>query len=637
MDKRQEAFGAMERKAVYRLRELFAQGREAAVRAAGYEEEAYIRKLSERALYPEKPLLSFSKECEGDTLEEAWNPERDYMPVFRLARQFGAKSRICRLIACGGVDDGKSTLIGRILFDVKSQKERDMICKNPKYLRKDGSVDHALLAGATEEENQQGITVQVSYSAFDWDGESFLMADVPGHEEYTRNMACAASEADTAIIMTAANKGIVPQTRRHARICYFMGIRHMIFAVNKMDMAGYGKAVFTQLSDEIVQMMEPFSDCVVSIVPVAAKSGVNMIRPAGEMAWYRGGTLLEECVRAAKRKEKRVGSYFCMPVQRICKSSQMEGAVIHKRVIQGEIVSGALQAGDEVFVYPTGKRAKAAAVYRGDQKTGAAEAGSPAGVELDRELDVARGYLLAEGDALDVTDRVEADILWTSDNRMTQGKRYRAVIQTAEITAAVTKIYYQTDVNTGERRHAEYLTKNALARCELCFPKPVALACEKDNRALGTVRLFDRETNSLAAYGNIVHTISKEAWKEDGRTVCAAERETALGQKAGLVLFAAGAGTKEIMNYAERYLLRAGFHTIQLMPERIDQRELQSVRRLLDAGLVVLLGARPQDQEEAAALAGESGRVFCCGEIACLSENMGSVLRQIKEWAAELI
>lgn len=629
-------FGRLEREAVYRVRELFAGGRELSLRVSDREDEGYIREMANYALYPECPSLSFEGASEEE-LDRERDYEREQVDFLHLARRFGFKRCAGRLIACGGVDDGKSTLIGRILFDAKTPGEQELVCKNPAYLRKDGSVDFALLAGVTDEEARQGITVQASYSAFDWQGAHFLMADVPGHEEYTHEMARAASMADTAIIMIAANKGIVPQTRRHVRICYFMGIRHMIFAVNKMDMVSYAEGVFLQHSEEIRQMMEEFSDCGSAIVPLAAKGGVNIIKHDGEMNWYRGVTLLEAIAGAGDAQGKKQKTYFCMPVQRICKSSQMAGAVVKKRVIQGEIASGTLRAGDTVFVYPTGKRAKAETIYRLDEKTDTAEAGDPVGIELDREPDVARGYVLAGEDALALTERVEADLLWTLDNRMTQGKRYLALAGTMELTAAVTKIYYQTDVNTGEHRHAEYLTKNALARCELCFPKPVALTCEKESRALGTIRLYDKESGALAAYGNIVHTISDEEWAEDGREVLAGEREAAMGQKAGLVLFARGAGTAEHMNYAERHLLRMGFHTVQLAPEKIDERELLQVRRLLDAGLIVLLRAQPQDEEAAAGLLENRERVFDCTKVPDLTGNMGNVLKKMKEWAAGLI
>lgn len=629
--------GSIEREAVYRIREKFPYGREAVFEEAeSKEEEELLLELARKALYPEKPLLSFLGKGKEEVLAEGWNPEQETQAFFQAIAQIPSGRQVRRLIACGGVDDGKSTLIGRILYDTKNREEQEIIQADPRFLRKDQSVDYALLAGATEEEMRQGITVQVSYSLFHWEDCSFLMADVPGHEEYTHNMAFAASGADTAVIMIGANKGIVPQTRRHTRICYFMGIRNMIFAVNKMDMVAFEEKVFLQLSREIGQMLEEYSDCSFVVIPVAAKSGVNMIKKSDEMSWYEGGTLLD-ALKEPKVWKNREGDFFCMPVQRTCKSSQMKNAAVKKRVIQGEIISGSIKAGDEIFVSPTGRKAKAECIYVLDQKADQAVSGTPIGIELDRELDVGRGYVLTGGDKLAVTDRIEADVLWTSDNRLTQGKRYQAVIGTTAVTAVVTKICYQIDVNTGDHSYAEYLTKNALARCEICFSRPIALTCEKKNRKLGTVRLMERGTKLLAAYGNIIHMISEESWKQDGRDVAAPEREAALGQKGGMILFSRGTKTGMYMNYTERYLLRMGFHTIQIFSAESEAKDLTCIRTCLNAGLILLISLQPSEKEAAASLTGEDKRVFDITEFSDLEENMSEILKQIKIWASELI
>ena len=625
-----KCFGAMEREAVYRIREMSEGGREISFAAKEGGEREFLLGLAEAALYPEKPLVSFETEREEEGRKKE---EEDFV---RLVQKLKGKQNVQRLITCGGVDDGKSTLIGRILYDTKSREEQERIQRDPACLRKDKSVDYALLAGMTQEEASQGITVQVSYSAFAWEGSSFLMADVPGHEEYTHNMAFAAAYADTAVIMAAANKGIVPQTRRHTRICHFMGIRNMIFAVNKMDMVQFKEEVFLQLSGEIRQMMEEYCDCTFWIVPVAAKSGANIAEAAKEMEWYQGGTLLFTLKQAVRRQEEKEGD-FCMPVQRICKSSQMKGAVVKKRVIQGEIISGSISEGDEVFVYPTERRARVEGIYILNEKVNAAQKGSPVGIEMDRELDVARGYILTKADRLVLTDHIEADVLWTSDNRLTQGRRYQAQIGTASYPAAVTKICYQKDVNTGEHSYAEYLTKNALARCEICFPRQAPAACERENRILGTILLFERESHSLAAYGNIVHTVSEETWKENRKDVTAKEREEALGQKAGLLLFTKERRAKEYMNYAERYLLRMGFHTMQAVFEKTEEKSLSYVQRLLDAGLIVLFSSDEAERKEAERLLDGPERIFDCTSLPRQEEDLGVVLKQVKRWASELI
>ena len=640
----------IEKEAVYRLRELFSRGREASFAAEDEKEQVWLSKWASLALYPEKPVLSFfgrGQARDSETDGAAW----EHTEFFRLFHALWGRGQVRKLITCGGVDDGKSTLIGRIFYDTKSKEERERIAVNPTYLRKDKSIDYALLAGVTEEEACQGITVRASYGAFAWEGCSFLMADVPGHEEYTHQMAFAAAGADTAIIMVAANKGIVPQTRRHTRICHFMGIRTMIFAVNKMDMVDFSERVFRQLSQEIEQMMGEYADCECKVIPVAAKSGANITKRSPQMPWYQGDPLLF-ALRLEEVQKERGNTYFCMPVQRTCKTSQMKGNVIRKRVVQGEILSGSVKAGDEVFVYPTARRAKVSAVHTlqrqgggdampqatyGAEPKACAAAGDPVGIELDRELDVARGYILAEGDVLMSTGCIEADLLWTSDNRLTQGRRYVARVGTAEVTAVVTKICYQKEVHTGEHSYAEYLTKNTLSRCEICFSKPVAVTCEKESRMLGTVLLMERDTRSVAAYGNIIHTITEEAWKEDTREVSASEREAALGQKAGLILFAREEASEAPMNYAERYLLRMGFHTALASPDKVDERELCSIKRCLNAGLIVLVSADPKEKERLICLLDEKKRIFDCMEMNGLEENMEHMRKKIRQWASELI
>lgn len=616
-----ENLNGIERELLFEMREAFASGREASFRGMPKELEPFLQKYAKAALYPEKPLIDFLPKEAVEA--EGWHPRELDESFLRAAEMVAGSGRTVRLITCGGVDDGKSTLIGRLLYETRTEEQQESIRNQKEYLRSDGTVDFAMLAGITEEETKQGITVGVSYSVFSGRESRFLMADVPGHEEYTRNMAFAASGADAAIIMIAANKGIVPQTRRHTRICSFMGITSMIFAVNKMDMVDYGEEAFLQAEQEICRMMQEYPDCSYSVIPVAAKCGDNVAARSERLAWYQGKVLLD-AIETVDRQRKPQPESFCMPVQRICKSSQMPGAVVKNRVIQGEILSGTLCCGDEIYIYPTGKRARVTGLYRPLQPEHEAAAGTPAGVELDRELDVARGYILTEEDNLTVSDRIEADILWTSDRRLTPGRRCRIKLGTKTQTAVVTRISYRVDVNTGEHKYAEYLMKNGLARCELCLSEETALTCAGENRALGTFRLFDRESGSLAAYGNVVRTVSDEAWKEAGRPVTAGEREEALGQRAGLILFdSRDKRTPEWMNFMEHYLLRMGFHTVQA-------RDEEALRLLLSAGLIVFVAV-------SGGILPEQKRIFDCRKEMEQSEDVGQVLKKLKSWASELI
>lgn len=616
-----EYLNKIEREAIYRIREIFADGREGSVTISSNEEKEFVEKYSSLALYPEKPVIHFQME-ENESF-------------FHLAKQFEGRDAVRRLITCGGVDDGKSTLIGRIYYETKSKEEQTAICKNPEYLRQDGTVDYALLAGTTEEEAKQGITVQVSYSVFHRKNVSFLMADVPGHEEYTCNMAYAASMADVAIIMIAANKGIVLQTKRHVRICYFMGITNMIFAVNKMDMVSYNRHAYEQIAEEVEQMMQEYPGCSYEIVPVAAKTGENIVSSSACFPWYQKGSLLN-VIERTKRSQNKDMEKFSMPVQRICKSSQMPGALVKKRVIQGEIQAGSLECGDEIFVYPTGRRAKVTKIYQLMKEKESAAFLDEVGIELEQELDVARGYILTKEDHLSSTDRIEADVLWTSDSRLKQGKRYLMKIGTRLLTTVVTRICYKTDVNTGEHKYAEYLMKNAMARCELCFPQPIAITCSDDCRGLGTFQLFSREEKMLVAYGNVMQTISEDAWRENGKAVTAEEREMALGQKAGLILFSDEQKAYESMNFVEHYLLRMGFHTIQTVLEDCSNRDMKHMQSLLDAGLIVLVPVNEAILPGVEALIEDKGRIFDC-RTSKETDNFSGILKKIKCWASELV
>ncbi|MBO5303911.1 MAG: hypothetical protein J6A92_07665 [Lachnospiraceae bacterium] len=601
----------IEREAVYQMRECFCEGRKSTLYAETDEEKAALEQLAELAIFPEKPVISF---VSGD--------EKKNMPeIFRYAGVFTGKEKVRRFVTCGGVDDGKSTLIGRIIYEAATLEEQEAFKQNLAYLRTDGTIDLALLAGCSEEEARQGITVQVSYSAFRRGDYDFLMADVPGHEEYTYNMAYAALGAEAAVVMIAANKGIVPQTRRHMRICYFMGIRSVVFAVNKMDLVSYSQEIFLQIEKEIAGMMQEYPECSWKIVPVAAKAGENITVPCVDMPWYQKSTLLE-AIQNIQVPMAQTENTFCMQVQRICKSSQMSGAKVKKRVIQGAVISGTLSCGEEVCIYPTGEKSKVTGLYALDQSVAEIEEGVPAGIEMERELDIARGYILTKEDNLSAEERIEADILWTADNRLTPGKRYEVRCGSRKTTAVITKICYQIDVNTGEHKYAEYLVKNALARCEISFPTPFIVTNVNENRALGTFLLMDRTEHTLAAYGNVTRTISEGAWKEESRPVTATERERAMGQKAGLVFFEKKEDTAEWMNFIEHCLLRMGFHTMQ-------PKELSQVNPLLEAGLILLLQAEPNEKSNLEVLLPKKQIYDCATE--------GLVPKQIKRWASKLI
>ncbi len=625
-------YNPLEVEAINRFREIYAGNDAYTVLLKCLEDKERVERLAYEALFPEEPEIAFEIEEKEGQLEEA-EPglseirQKDAL-LFHLSAQMGEEKNVVRLISCGGVDDGKSTVIGRILYEAATEEEKLKIQRNGEYLRKDKSVDYAMLAGTSMEEARQGITVQVSYSRFHREFCSFLMADVPGHEEYTGNMASAAREASLAVLMISANKGIVPQTRRHARICYFMGIKRMIFAINKMDMAGFDQEVYDRLVEEISRLMQEYGECSYRIIPVAAKAGDNISEKTANMPWYQGDTLLQSITRPMPEEEK---SCFYMAVQKICKSSQIAGKEIKKRVILGQVQGNTICRGQEVLVYPTMQKAKVSKLYASMGEVETIEAGQPAALELDRELDVAKGYFLAKEDIFTTAECVEADVLWVSDDQLRLGIRYKIKIGAKEITGVMTKILYRVDMNTGDHKIAEHITKNGMARVELRFSEPVAAACAKDSRVLGTLELMDKNTDMLLGYGNIIKTVSDEIFTENGKKVTRQEREEALGQKAGIILFPEEEGMEEWMNYVERYLLHMGFHTLQAG----GQEDKGRIFRMAEAGLLGLLSAKeaflPEFMEK------EPYRICDLREEEFSRENVMNILRQVKKWAAGML
>lgn len=625
-------YNQVEVEAVHRFREIYADRDAYTVPLKAGEDQERIGRLAKESLYPEEPELAYETEQIEDMYDIAEQSlskirQKDAL-LFHFSARLSGEEKVVRMISCGGVDDGKSTVIGRILYEAATEERRQAICNTPMYLRKDGTVDYAMLAGASAEETRQGITVQVSYSQFQAGECTFLMADVPGHEEYTGNMAFAARNADLAVLMISANKGIVPQTRRHARICSFMGICNMIFAVNKMDMVNFDREVFGRLSREIEHLMQEYPHCHYQIIPVAAKAGDNIRQRSVNMSWYQGKTLL--CAITEKQEEKEPENSFYMAVQKTIKSSQIAGKEIKKRVLLGQAQGGKIREGDEILVYPTMKRAKISRLYCFARETKEIEAGQPAALELDREIDVARGYFLAKEDMFAPAECVEADILWVSDDQLRIGTRYRIKIGAKEITGTVTKILYRVDVNTGGHKFAEHITKNGMARVELRFSEPVAASGAGFSRVLGTLVFWEKRNEILLGYGNIVKTVSDEVFAENGREVTRQEREESLGQKAGIILFPKEEGIEEWMNYVERYLLHMGFHTVQ-----IEGEDKERISRIAQAGLLGLMSAGevvlPEFMgEEPCRVCDLRGDIFS-------QDNLMNLLRKVKGWVRGML
>lgn len=412
---------------------------------------------------------------------------------------------LLKFITCGSVDDGKSTLIGHILYDAKliyADQEKALELDS-KVGSRSGDIDYSLLLDGLMAEREQGITIDVAYRYFTTDNRSFIVADTPGHEEYTRNMAVGASFADLAVILIDASQGVLVQTRRHARICKLMGIRHFVFAVNKMDLVKYSKSRF----DEIVKQIEKLKNELllddIYIIPLSATEGDNVTVKSENIPWYNGVPLLQylETVDVDSSEEEEG---FYLPVQRVCRPDHTF------RGFQGQIESGSISIGDEIVTLPSNEKAHVKQILMTDKDVKTAFKGQPVTITLDKEVDVSRGCVITKDTNLASYQELTASILWMDDEQLTAGKDYLVKLGTKTISGIVSEIKYAVDVNTGEHIPADSLTKNGIAVCTILLAEPIAVDLFSKHKTLGELILIDRVSNMTSACG-VVDSVEEKA------------------------------------------------------------------------------------------------------------------------------
>lgn len=411
---------------------------------------------------------------------------------------------LLKFITCGSVDDGKSTLIGHILYDSKllyADQEKALELDS-KVGSRNGKIDYSLLLDGLMAEREQGITIDVAYRYFTTDNRSFIVADTPGHEEYTRNMAVGASFADLAVILIDASQGVLVQTRRHARICSLMGIKYFIFAVNKMDLVKYDKATFDKITDQINELKAELDLENVVIIPLSATEGDNVTVKSENIPWYDGKTLLDYLETVdIKSSDNEKGFY--MPVQRVCRPDHTF------RGFQGQIESGEISVGDEITTLPSNEKAKVKQILVVDRDSKTAKVGQPATITLNKEVDVSRGCVLTKDSEIGVYKKLKASLLWMDDNTLTEGTDYLVKLGTKTIPAIVTKIEYAVDVNTGEHIQKDELNKNEIALCDILLTEPIVVDKFDNHKTLGELILIDRVTNMTSACGVVEETLEK--------------------------------------------------------------------------------------------------------------------------------
>lgn len=403
---------------------------------------------------------------------------------------------LLKFITCGSVDDGKSTLIGHILYDTKKlyTDQEQALELDSKVGSRGGEIDYSLLLDGLMAEREQGITIDVAYRYFTTDNRSFIVADTPGHEEYTRNMAVGASFADLAIILVDASQGVLVQTRRHARICALMGIRYFVFALNKMDLVDYSEEKFRKIEADIQALAQELKLYSVKIIPVSATAGDNLTQHSDAMPWYTGTTLLDY-LENVDIDEASHEEGFYMPVQRVCRPNHTF------RGFQGQIEAGEISVGDEIHVQPSEESAHVKSILVGDKDAQTARAGQPVTIQLDREIDVSRGRVLTKDSHITCAKAFQATLLWMDDDALTEGKEYFVKVGTRTIPGEIRSIRYKTDVNTGEQVQAHSLKKNEIAYCDITVAEEIPVDTFEKHKTLGEVLFIDRVTNMTSACG----------------------------------------------------------------------------------------------------------------------------------------
>jgi bifunctional enzyme CysN/CysC len=424
-----------------------------------------------------------------------WNAES--------VRGTSSMNKLLKFITCGSVDDGKSTLIGNLIFSSKSlfTDQVKTLEMESKMLSEDGFLDYSLLLDGLSAEREQKITIDVAYRYFSTKKRSFIVADTPGHEQYTRNMAVGASFAELAIIIIDANHGVLDQTKRHARICSMMGIKHFAVAINKMDTVNYDANIFNKIKDDFSEAVKDYSFKSLDFFPVSAKMGDNITKPSGNMPWFSSKPLLSylEDIEISGDNES---SRFVMPVQRVSRPN------MNFRGFQGQVSSGSVSVGDTIVALPNKQKAKVKSLIIAGEKSNTAYTGQPLTIELDREIDVSKGSVITSDESTNVGSGFIADLLWMDDHEMMPGRNYYFKVGTKTILGTITKVKYKIDVNTGQRIPSERIQKNDLAKCFVRLSEKIVFDSFAESKDIGSFIMINRITNSTSSCGVIKHIVN---------------------------------------------------------------------------------------------------------------------------------
>ncbi|AMS43663.1 sulfate adenylyltransferase subunit CysN [Aminobacter aminovorans] len=514
---------------------------------------------------------------------------------------------LLRFLTCGSVDDGKSTLIGRLLSDTKQIFE-DQLAALERDSRKHGTtgedVDFALLVDGLEAEREQGITIDVAYRFFATPKRKFIVADTPGHEQYTRNMATGASTADLAIVLVDARQGVLRQTRRHSIIASLLGIRNIVVAINKIDLVGFDQGVFDRITAEYASFAESLGFRSIVPIPMSARFGDNVTRRSDKMGWYSGPTLIEH-LETVVVEEEATDRPFRFPVQYVNRPN------LDFRGFAGTIASGSISQGDEIVVAKSGKPStvKRIVAHGGDLRS--AVAGQAITLVLEDEVEVSRGNLLVSPDARpDVADQFAANVVWFDEQALLPGRSYILRTETDQANATVTELKYRINVNDFAHEAAKSLEMNEVGVCNISTQSPIAFDSFAENRTTGAFILIDRISNATVGAGMILHPLRRSEnihWQSLDVTRHA--RADLKNQRPAVLWFTglSGSGKSTVANMLEKKLHAAGRHTYILDGDNVrhglnrdlgftDEDRVENIRRvaevaklMADAGLIVIV------------------------------------------------
>ncbi len=511
-----------------------------------------------------------------------------------------------RFITCGSVDDGKSTLIGKLLWESKqlfSDQLSSLIEESKKYGTQGNEIDFALLVDGLTAEREQGITIDVAYRFFSTPKRKFVVADTPGHEQYTRNMVTGASTASVAIILIDARKGILPQTRRHAFLTSMVGIKHIVLAVNKMDLVNYDLKIFDQIKNDFSHVAKSLQFESITAIPLSALCGDNIVEKSDKMQWYKGVPLLEylENVELPFLENKK----FIFPIQWVNRpNSDFRG-------FSGTVADGKISVGDEVRVVKSGQLAKISEILTMDGNLSEAFQGNAITIKLDKEIDASRGDVFsASNDPIEMSDQFQVILVWMNEAEGLIGRSYDLKLATQWTNAHIAKILYKINVNTFEHEAATSVQLNDIIVCNVKLSKAIATTAYKDSKTLGSFILVDKFNHSTTAAGMIYHNLRRaQNVHKQNLSVKTSDRHALNGHKGCVVWFTglSGSGKSTIANRLEVELYEARKHTYILDGDNVriglnqdlgftQTDRIENIRRvaevaklMMDAGLIVIV------------------------------------------------